>query len=116
MVHRDIISTVSICIYLFIQYFYNLKSKYRLIDLYRQLKVCNTLGTMVYYLILTKLYLFRLHQEIEDFYQYMTPTPEEHHMRLQVVKNITSIINSLWPRAKVEVFGSFRTGLYLPTR
>lgn len=59
--------------------------------------------------------LLGLHQEIEDFYQYMTPTPEEHHMRLQVVKNITHIINSLWPRAKVEVFGSFRTGLYLPT-
>ncbi|XP_046677397.1 terminal nucleotidyltransferase 4B-like isoform X2 [Homalodisca vitripennis] len=56
-----------------------------------------------------------LHQEIEDFYKYMTPTEEEHQMRIGVVKKIESIVHSLWPSAKVEVFGSFSTGLYLPT-
>jgi len=56
-----------------------------------------------------------LHQEIEDFYQYMTPTDEEHQMRLGVVKKIKNIIHQLWPKAVVEVFGSFATGLYLPT-
>ncbi|KAL1115085.1 hypothetical protein AAG570_007116 [Ranatra chinensis] len=56
-----------------------------------------------------------LHQEIIDFYNYMSPTPEEHFMRQQVVRNIKSLILELWPAAKVEVFGSFRTGLYLPT-
>lgn len=56
-----------------------------------------------------------LHQEILDFYEYMSPTIEEHNIRLQVVNNIEQIIHNLWPSAKVEVFGSFRTGLYLPT-
>jgi len=59
--------------------------------------------------------LISLHQEIEDFFDYMTPTPEEHDMRLRVVNNIKGIILELWPTAKVEIFGSFSTGLYLPT-
>lgn len=46
----------------------------------------------------------------------MSPTPEEHSMRKQVVRNIEAIVLELWPAARVEVFGSFRTGLYLPTR
>lgn len=60
--------------------------------------------------------IYSLHQEIEDFYQYMTPTPEEHSMRLEVVRKIKDIIYQLWPKAEVQVFGSFATGLYLPTR
>lgn len=56
-----------------------------------------------------------LHEEIEDFYRYMSPRPEEHQMRVNVVKRIEEVILSLWPQAKVEIFGSFRTGLYLPT-
>ncbi|KPM06815.1 PAP-associated domain-containing protein 5-like protein [Sarcoptes scabiei] len=59
--------------------------------------------------------IFGLHQEIEDFYNYMKPTPEEHFMRQSVVKRISSLINEVWPEAKVDYFGSFRTGLYLPT-
>lgn len=45
----------------------------------------------------------------------MIPTPTEHALRLQVVSKIESVVLSLWPNACVEVFGSFRTGLYLPT-
>ncbi|XP_033222113.1 non-canonical poly(A) RNA polymerase protein Trf4-1-like [Belonocnema kinseyi] len=56
-----------------------------------------------------------LHEEIEDFFAYMCPSTEEHTLRLRVVKRIEQIINELWPDSKVEVFGSFRTGLYLPT-
>ncbi|CAL8086896.1 unnamed protein product [Orchesella dallaii] len=56
-----------------------------------------------------------LHQEIEDFFNYMSPTPEEHHLRLRVVHRIKEVISGLWPEAIVEIFGSFRTGLYLPT-
>lgn len=56
-----------------------------------------------------------LHEEIENFYQYMMPSPEEHQMRINVVERIKQVIISLWPQAKVEIFGSFRTGLYLPT-
>ncbi|KAJ8668160.1 hypothetical protein QAD02_009823 [Eretmocerus hayati] len=56
-----------------------------------------------------------LHEEIEDFFMYMCPSPEEHHIRLRVVKRIEQVIYDLWPDSKVEIFGSFRTGLYLPT-
>ncbi|XP_071558592.1 terminal nucleotidyltransferase 4A [Temnothorax nylanderi] len=56
-----------------------------------------------------------LHEEIEDFFAYMCPSQEEHLLRLKVVKRIEHVIYDLWPDSKVEVFGSFRTGLYLPT-
>lgn len=46
----------------------------------------------------------------------MSATPEEHSMRLDVLDRVTNVIHTEWPKAKVEVFGSFRTGLYLPTR
>lgn len=61
------------------------------------------------------LFIYRLHQEIEHFYAHMIPTPLEHAARLEVVSRIESTVLSLWPNARVEVFGSFRTGLYLPT-
>ncbi|XP_035376851.1 terminal nucleotidyltransferase 4B [Electrophorus electricus] len=56
-----------------------------------------------------------LHEEIKDFYEYMSPRPEEERMRLEVVDRIQRVIRELWPSADVQVFGSFSTGLYLPT-
>ncbi|XP_037873951.1 non-canonical poly(A) RNA polymerase protein Trf4-1 isoform X1 [Bombyx mori] len=56
-----------------------------------------------------------LHEEIDHFYMYMSPTETEHLVRSTVVNRIRAAILSLWPQARVEVFGSFRTGLYLPT-
>ncbi|CAG9860616.1 unnamed protein product [Phyllotreta striolata] len=56
-----------------------------------------------------------LHQEIEHFYHYMSPTEAEDKIREEVVARIEKIIISKWPEAKVEIFGSYRTGLYLPT-
>ncbi|XP_015588821.1 non-canonical poly(A) RNA polymerase PAPD5 isoform X2 [Cephus cinctus] len=56
-----------------------------------------------------------LHEEIEDFFTYMCPSKEEHSLRVRVVQRIEQVIYDLWPNSKVEVFGSFRTGLYLPT-
>lgn len=56
-----------------------------------------------------------LHEEIKDFYEYMSPTKEEANMRSDVVDRIRAVINGLWPKADVQIFGSFRTGLYLPT-
>lgn len=46
----------------------------------------------------------------------MCPSVEEHEMRRKVVLRIEQVIVDLWPQARVEIFGSFRTGLYLPTR
>ncbi|XP_052457636.1 terminal nucleotidyltransferase 4B-like isoform X1 [Carassius gibelio] len=56
-----------------------------------------------------------LHEEIKDFYKYISPRPEEDHMRQEVVERIQRVIKDLWPNAEVQVFGSFSTGLYLPT-
>jgi len=56
-----------------------------------------------------------LHLEISDFHKYMKPTIEEEKMRQNVVDRISALIVHIWPSAKVEVFGSFRTKLYLPT-
>ncbi|XP_069822044.1 terminal nucleotidyltransferase 4B isoform X2 [Dendropsophus ebraccatus] len=56
-----------------------------------------------------------LHEEIIDFYKYMSPRPEEEKMRMEVVKRIENVIKELWPSADVQIFGSFKTGLYLPT-
>ncbi|XP_065676739.1 terminal nucleotidyltransferase 4A-like isoform X1 [Hydra vulgaris] len=56
-----------------------------------------------------------LHQEIIDFYNYMAPMPEEEMMRNDVIQRITDLVVSIWPSAKIEVFGSFRTNIYLPT-
>lgn len=56
-----------------------------------------------------------LHQEINDFYEYIKPRPSEEKMRNDVISRVSSIIRSVWPLAKIEVFGSYLTGLYLPT-
>uniref|UniRef100_A0A6Q2Z3V7 Terminal nucleotidyltransferase 4A n=1 Tax=Esox lucius TaxID=8010 RepID=A0A6Q2Z3V7_ESOLU len=56
-----------------------------------------------------------LHEEIQDFYAYMSPRPEEERMRREVVERIERVIKDLWPTVDVQVFGSFSTGLYLPT-
>ncbi|KAH0521520.1 Non-canonical poly(A) RNA polymerase PAPD7 [Microtus ochrogaster] len=59
--------------------------------------------------------LGRLHEEIIDFYNFMSPCPEEAAMRREVVKRIETVVKDLWPTADVQIFGSFSTGLYLPT-
>ena len=46
----------------------------------------------------------------------MSPTVDEHHMRSCVFGKIRDVILRLWPEAQVFIFGSFETGLYLPTR
>eukprot|EP00074_Homo_sapiens_P064444 XP_011512247.1 non-canonical poly(A) RNA polymerase PAPD7 isoform X2 [Homo sapiens] len=45
----------------------------------------------------------------------MSPCPEEAAMRREVVKRIETVVKDLWPTADVQIFGSFSTGLYLPT-
>ncbi|XP_015448920.1 non-canonical poly(A) RNA polymerase PAPD7 isoform X3 [Pteropus alecto] len=45
----------------------------------------------------------------------MSPCPEEAAMRREVVGRIETVVKDLWPAADVQIFGSFSTGLYLPT-
>ena len=56
-----------------------------------------------------------LHEEILDFCEYILPRPSEEMMRNEVVQRVRGVIQNKWPEVKVEVFGSFNTGLYLPT-
>ncbi|CAF0915447.1 unnamed protein product [Adineta steineri] len=58
--------------------------------------------------------LYRLHYEILQFYQFMIPTEEEHAVRKQVIDRITNVINQYLPTASVDVYGSYKTRLYLP--
>ncbi|BFZ53415.1 Poly(A) polymerase [Savitreella phatthalungensis] len=56
-----------------------------------------------------------LHRELSDFVNYLTPTADEMAMRTYVVDRIRRILKKRWPTASLHSFGSFATGLYLPT-
>lgn len=59
--------------------------------------------------------LVGLHEEMLDFYNFMKPCAAEHAMRQEVISRVQEVVKRLWPTAEVEVYGSFKTGLYLPT-
>ncbi|XP_071721914.1 uncharacterized protein [Rutidosis leptorrhynchoides] len=59
--------------------------------------------------------LLKLHEEIMDFCEFLSPTPEEEASRNAAIDRVFEVIKYIWPDAKVEIFGSFSTGLYLPT-
>lgn len=44
-----------------------------------------------------------LHEEIVDFFNFMSPRPEEEAMRRDVVNRIEGVIKDLWPTARVSV-------------
>ncbi|KAK8226864.1 hypothetical protein HDK77DRAFT_118164 [Phyllosticta capitalensis] len=56
-----------------------------------------------------------LHKEISDFYAYVKPHPVEETVRRELISRISNIIESAFPSATVCSFGSFASGLYLPT-
>ncbi|KAH7544147.1 hypothetical protein JRO89_XS15G0116900 [Xanthoceras sorbifolium] len=59
--------------------------------------------------------MLQLHKEIVDFCDFLSPTPEEEALRNAAVESVFDVIRYIWPNCKPEVFGSFKTGLYLPT-
>ncbi|KAJ1284718.1 hypothetical protein BS78_03G226700 [Paspalum vaginatum] len=59
--------------------------------------------------------MLQLHKEILDFCDFISPSPEEQSSRTNAVQDVSDVVKHIWPQCKVEVFGSFRTGLYLPT-
>ena len=56
-----------------------------------------------------------LHEEIVHFIDYIKLKPGCYKKRLEVVDRTKQIIMNLWPQAEVEVFGSMKTSLCLPT-
>ncbi|WKA12146.1 hypothetical protein VitviT2T_029564 [Vitis vinifera] len=59
--------------------------------------------------------MLKLHKEILDFSDFLSPTPKEQSARNAAIESVFNVIRYIWPNCKVEVFGSFKTGLYLPT-
>ncbi|KAE8125824.1 hypothetical protein FH972_020594 [Carpinus fangiana] len=59
--------------------------------------------------------MLQLHKEIVDFCNFLSPTPEEQAARNIAVECVFDVVKHIWPHCKVEVFGSFKTGLYLPS-
>lgn len=60
---------------------------------------------MGFFLTLCSLFFYfflSLHEEIIDFYKYMSPRPEEETMRMEVVNRIENVIKELWPNADVS--------------
>lgn len=45
---------------------------------------------------------YSLHEEIVDFFNFMSPRPEEEAMRRDVVNRIEGVIKDLWPTARVS--------------
>lgn len=59
--------------------------------------------------------MLRLHQEMVEFVRFLTPSSEEQLLRQAAISRIEEIVKRIWPTANLQVFGSFATGLYLPT-
>ncbi|XP_031120101.1 terminal nucleotidyltransferase 4B [Ipomoea triloba] len=59
--------------------------------------------------------MLQLHKEILDFCDFLSPSQEEQAGRNAAVERVFNVIKYIWPKSKPEVFGSFRTGLYLPS-
>jgi non-canonical poly(A) RNA polymerase PAPD5/7 len=57
----------------------------------------------------------RLHKEIMDFYDYVKPRRFEQRMRQDLVDRLRRAIRRSYHDAEVLPFGSFVSGLYLPT-
>lgn len=59
----------------------------------------------------------RLHMEISDFYDLVRPREFEDRLRGNLVDELNRIIekNGSWRGRKLHAFGSFMSGLYLPT-
>ncbi|SGZ30957.1 BQ5605_C046g12280 [Microbotryum silenes-dioicae] len=55
-----------------------------------------------------------LNLEAHAFIEYISPNPIEHELRIWTVELVRRTIQSMWPDADVECFGSVGTGLYLP--
>lgn len=59
--------------------------------------------------------LWRLNKEIESVCDILRPSKEECQLREKLIDRIRECVKKKWSTAKVEVFGSFKTDLYLPT-
>src|SRR5690349_18947558 len=52
---------------------------------------------------------------MQEFYDHVNPRQFEQDMRNEFVSFFTNFVQKVWPNARVYAFGSFKSGLYLPT-
>ncbi|KAI1423467.1 hypothetical protein F5Y12DRAFT_757100 [Xylaria sp. FL1777] len=57
----------------------------------------------------------RLHREIREFYAYVSPRDFEEKLRQDLISRLESLVQKKWRYARILPFGSFMSGLYLPT-
>jgi non-canonical poly(A) RNA polymerase PAPD5/7 len=57
----------------------------------------------------------RLHNELVAFAKMLEPTPAEAAARAESVARVREAVASVFPSARLLVFGSYATGLYVPT-
>ncbi|KAK8054592.1 hypothetical protein PG994_009659 [Apiospora phragmitis] len=57
----------------------------------------------------------RLHKELVDFHEYVKPRDFEQRVREEVVNRLNHLVKFKWSDASIRAFGSFMSGLYLPT-
>ena len=52
---------------------------------------------------------------VYNVFRFVSPTPDSHRTRLAVLDRFKAAVTAVWPGCRVDTFGSFATGLYLPT-
>ncbi|CAI5987253.1 unnamed protein product [Closterium sp. NIES-65] len=57
----------------------------------------------------------RVTGEIVEFCRFVEASEQEKQARAEAVGRVTAVIHSIWAHCHVEVFGSYATGVYLPT-
>lgn len=55
-----------------------------------------------------------LHEEIMDFVVFMSPSEEELALRSSLIREMKTLVASLWDGATLETFGSHHTQMFLP--
>lgn len=56
-----------------------------------------------------------LHKEIVDFYEFISPRSFEQTLRQSLLDDLEAMVRKRFPNGRIHCFGSFMSGLYLPT-
>lgn len=57
-----------------------------------------------------------MQKEVVSFIEYLSPTPSEIAVREWLYQSVRDAVQTLFPSARVRIFGSFSTQLFIPSR
>ena len=60
-------------------------------------------------------HFLRLHQEVLDFYKWISPSSQEMHLRYLFIYRLQNAVSLLWPKSRVFCHGSTMTSTCLPS-